>query len=228
MNRFKFHRIVGLVFLPLLLISVLTGFFRANHKWFWKEDYKKIKTTRYEVKIQSPQIGIDSVLSIIKSSYGDSILVSEIQLKSEIGRLFYNVKIKKGLPVLIDAANGHIVSPLTPELAKEFATQYVKDGLPFKSIHEDNAYRSRKEKKQRPVYVAEYADELHTKIYIDKNNGEIEEEVDDNLQFGFWMVKWHDYDFWNAKRFNLSFVSIGLLIVGLTGFYLWIRKQFTW
>lgn len=97
--------------------------------------------------------------------------------------------------------------------------------MPFKSIYEDNNYKTRKEKKLRPVYIGEFADDLHTKIYVDKSNGEIEEEVDDNLQFGFWMVKWHDYDFWNAKRFNLSVVGIGLLILGFTGFYLWINKR---
>ena len=226
MNRYKIHRWVGLIFLPFLLISVLTGFFRANHKWFWKEDYKKIKSSRYANNIQSPAVSIDSAIAIVKKNYGDSVLISEIQLKSEIGRLFYNVKVKKGLPVLIDASTGNQVSPLTPELAKEFAGQYVKDDLILKSIEADDAYKTRKEKKPRPVYVATYADDLHTRIYIDKNNGEIEEEVDDNLQFGFWMVKWHDYDFWNAKRIILSVVGIGLLLVALTGFYLWVKKRF--
>lgn len=224
-NRYKVHRVIGLIFLPFLIISVATGFFRANYQWFWKEDYKKFKNTSYEYKIHSPEISIDSVFVILKNTYGENIIVSEIKLKSEIGKAFYDVKIKNHIPVLIDADKGTILSPLSKELAKAIAGQYVNSELKFKTIHADDNYKTRKDKKIRPVYIAEYDDPLHTKIYIDKNNGEIEEEIDDNLEFVFWMARLHDYDFWNAKRFNLSFVGIGLFILGCTGFYLWLKKR---
>ncbi|MES2398286.1 MAG: PepSY domain-containing protein [Bacteroidota bacterium] len=224
-NRYKVHQVIGLIFLPFLIISVLTGFFRANYKWFWKEDYKKIKNFSYEFKIKPPEIPIDSVFFILRNTYGENISVSEIKLKTEIGKLFYDVKIKNQASVLVDATKGNIVSPISPELAKTIAAQYVKPDLKFKIIYADNNYKTRKEKKIRPVYIIEYDDPLHTKIYIDKNNGEIEEETDDNLQFGFWIVKLHDYDFYGAKRFNLSFVGVGLFILGCTGFYLWLKKK---
>lgn len=224
-NRYKVHRIIGLVFLPFLIISVLTGFFRANYQWFWKEDYKKIKNFSYDNKIKIPEITIDSVFVILRNTYGENIFVSEIKLKSEIGKLFYDVKIKNHAPVLIAADKGKIVSPISMELAKTISGQYVKQELKFKTIYADDNYKTRKDKKKRPVYIAEYDDPLHTKIYIDKNNGEIEEETDDNLRFGFWMVKLHDYDFLEAKRFNLSFVGVGLFILGCTGFYLWLKKR---
>lgn len=224
-NRYKVHRVIGLIFLPFLIISVATGFFRANYQWFWKEDYKKFKNTSYEYKIHSPEISIDSVFVILKNNYGENITVSEIKLKSEIGKLFYDVKIKNHTPVLVDANKGEILSPISQELAKAIAGQYVKPELKFKTIYANDNYKTRKDKKTRPVYIAEYDDPLHTKIFIDKNNGEIEEETDDNLQFGFWMVKLHDYDFWEAKRFNLSFVAIGLFILSCTGFYLWLKKK---
>ena len=162
---------------------------------------------------------------ILRNTYGENISVSEIKLKNEIGKLFYDVKIKNHLPVLVAADKGKIVSPISIELAKEIAGQYVKQELKFKTIYADDNYKTRKDKKKRPVFIAEYDDPLHTKIYIDKNNGEIEEETDDNLQFGFWMVKLHDYDFLGAKRFNLSFVGIGLFILGFTGLYLWLKKN---
>ena len=224
-NRYQVHRVIGLIFLPFLIISVATGFFRANYQWFWKQEYKKIKNFSYEYKIQSPEISIDSLFVIFKNTYGVNIFVSEIKLKSEVGKLFYDVKIKNHTPVLVDADKGEILSPISKELAKTIAGQYVKPQLKLKSIYTDDNYITRKDKKIRPVYIAEYDDPLHTKIFIDKNNGEIEEESDDNLQFGFWMVKLHDYDFWEAKRFNLSFVGIGLFLLGCTGFYLWLKKK---
>ncbi|MDP1726272.1 MAG: PepSY domain-containing protein [Bacteroidota bacterium] len=224
-NQFKIHRIIGLIFLPFLIISVVTGFFRANYNWFWKEDYKKIKNFNYDYKIKSPAIGIDSIFNILTNAYGKKISVSEIKLKNEAGMVFYDVKIKNKPTVLIDANNGEKVSPISKDLAKAMASQYVKPDLKFKSINTDDHYKTRKDKKLRPVYIIAYDDPLHTKIYIDKNKGEIEEETDDNLQFGFWMVKLHDYDFWQAKRFNLSFVGIGLFILGCTGLLLWMKKQ---
>ena len=224
-NRYKLHRVIGLIFLPFLIISVLTGFFRANYKWFWKEDYKKIKNFTYEYKIKTPEVPIDSVFLILGNTYGENISISEIKLKTEIGKLFYDVKIKNQTSVLVDANKGNVLSPISQELAKAIAGQYVKQELKFKTIYAEDNYKTRKDKKTRPVYIVEYDDPLNTKIYIDKNNGEIEEETDDNLQFGFWIVKLHDYDFWGAKRFNLSFVGIGLFILGYTGFYLWLKKN---
>lgn len=224
-NRYTIHRLAGLIFLPFLIISTLTGFFRANYKWFWKENYKKYKNENYEYKIQPPEINNDHVFPILKKKYGENISVSEIKLKSEAGKLFYDVKINNHFPVLISAENGEIKSPLSEELAISIAGQYVKSGTKLKIIYPCDNYQTRKDKKLRPVYIAEYDDPLHTKIIIDKFNGEIEEEADDNLKIGFWIVKLHDYDFWEAKRFNLSFVGLGLFILGCTGFYLWMKKK---
>ncbi|HSH68255.1 MAG TPA: PepSY-associated TM helix domain-containing protein [Bacteroidia bacterium] len=224
-NRYRVHLIAGLILLPFLFLSAFTGFFRANHKWFWKEDYKKFKNFSYEYKIKSPEISLDSVFYILKDKYRGDITITDIKLKSEIGKLLYDIKIKGQEAVLIDASEGKILNPISPQLAKAFASQYVKPGLEFKNVYLDENYRSRKDKKHRPVYVVEYSDKLHTKIYIDKNNGEIEEEVDDNLKFVFWMVKLHDYDFWESKRLFLSFVGAGVIFLGFTGFYLWLRKK---
>lgn len=225
LNRYAIHRVLGLIFIPFLFISVVTGFFRANYQWFWKQDYKKIKNLNFENNIKVPVIAVDSLFLVLKKHYGEKIAVSEIKLKSEAGKLFYDVKLKNHYPVLVDAEKGELLSPLSKELAKLLATQYVKADYKIKSIYLDENYRTRKEKKLRPVYIATFDDPLHTKIYIDKNNGEIEEEIDDNLQIGFWMVKLHDYDFLENKRINLSFVAIGLFSIACSGFYLWLKKK---
>jgi uncharacterized iron-regulated membrane protein len=224
MNRYRVHLVLGVFFLPFLLISALTGFFRANYKWFWKEDYKKVKNTSYTYALSKPGISLDSVFTVAAAYYRDTSL-TEIRLRSEAGRLFYDVRSKGKTPVLIDANTGKILSPITDTLAATLADQYVLPGMKAKSVYLDESYQTRKDHKPRPVYVVEYADALDTKILLDKYNGEIEEEIDNNLKFGFWMVKLHDYDFWNSKRVILSVVGGGLTIVGLTGFYLWLRKK---
>jgi hypothetical protein len=216
-----------MVLLPFLIISALTGFFRANHKWFWKEGYKKVKNQSYDYALSVPKVPLDSIFSLAGKQFADSITILDVSLRKEISRSFYEVRLKDKPPLLLDADNGKVLSPITPALAEKLATQYVAAGMPIKAIRRDDEYRTRKEKKLRPVYVIEFADNLNTQILLDVNTGAIEEEVDDNLRFGFWMVKLHDYDFWTLKRALLSFAGLGLTIVGFTGLYLWLRKNKT-
>lgn len=224
-KRSKLHRYIGLVLLPFLVVSALTGFFRANHKWFWKEDYKKVKNTRYSYTLDVPAVSMDSLFRIVRDEAGVDAAITEIRFRKEAGRLFYDVRLRGHHPLLIDAANGKVLSPITAELAVTLASQYVKDNPEMKSIVLNEHYRTRKEHKLRQVYVVSYKDALNTQILLDKYNGEIEEEIDNNLKFGFWMVKLHDYDFWNSKRAILSFAGLGLTAVALTGFYLWIKVR---
>lgn len=225
LNRNRIHLYIGVFLFPFLLISALTGFFRANHQWFWKADYKKIKNTTFQYTLDKPFISVDSVFEIAKRQYGEKGTLAEIRLRKEIGKMFYDVRNTGNAPLLIDATSGKVLSPISEDLAASLASQYVKPGLPIKKVSLDENYKTRKEKKTRSVYIVEFADELHTQILLDSNNGEIEEEIDDNLKFGMLMVKLHDYDFWNSKRIILSFAGIGLTVVGLTGFYIWLRKK---
>ena len=224
-KRSKIHRYVGLVLLPFLVISALTGVFRANHKWFWKEDYKKVKSTRHDYTLQTPAITLDSVLHIVRNEVGASVGISEVRFRREAGQLLYDVRLQAHHPLLIDAGNGKILSPISADLAVALASQYVKDDLEVANVRLDENYKSRKEHKPRPVYVVSYNDALNTQILLDKYNGEIEEEIDNNLKFGFWMVKLHDYDFWNSKRILLSIVGLGLTLVAVTGFYVWLKVR---
>jgi uncharacterized iron-regulated membrane protein len=224
-NRYRLHLFAGVLLFPFLLISATTGFFRANSQWFWKADYKKVKNTSFATTLGKPQVTLDSVFEIATRRIGSEVIPTEIVLRAQAGRMFYDVRSAGKPSVLIDAATGEILSPITPAFAALLASQYVKAGTVLKKIYKDPDYKTRKEKKQRSVYIAEYADALHTKIFLDSNNGEIEEETDDNLAIGMLMVKLHDYDFWNTKRITRSLVGAGLTLVGLSGFYIWLRKK---
>jgi len=223
-NRYAIHRKIGLFVLPFLIISPVTGFFRANYKWHWKEDYKKVKNRNYEYAIQKPVISIDSVISIVYQANGN-ILPVNIELKTEFNRLFYTVQLINGKSLLIDAGTAEILSPIDAKIAIQFASQYVKTETPVKTVTLLDNYLPRKSNKITPVYRIDYNDDLNTQIFIDKYTGEIVEEIDDNLKFGMWMVKLHDYDFWTLKRILLSIAGLSLFILGITGLYLLIKRN---
>ena len=42
-SKYKVHRTLAIIAVPLLLISTTSGFLRANQKWFWEDGYKKKK-----------------------------------------------------------------------------------------------------------------------------------------------------------------------------------------
>lgn len=218
-NRYRIHRVTGLLILPFLLLSALTGFFRANYKWFWKEDYKKVKNFSFDTHLRPPVITIDSLFKII------DLPVNEIRLRKEAGHVFYEVSLEKGPAVLMDAQSGKIVSPVSRALATDLVKLYVKEGTPLSKLVLNKDYLTRKDKKKKEVYIASFNDALNTQIIIDYHTGEIVEEIDDNLKFGFLMVKLHDYDFWNLKRGILSFVGCGVTLIGVSGLYVWLRKK---
>lgn len=223
-NRYTIHRKLGLFILPFLIISAVTGFFRANHKWYWKEDYKKVKNIDYQYNIPKPVVSIDSVMSVI-NQVNENLSIRKILLETEINRPFYIARLSSGNSLLIDANTANILSPIDTNLAIQFASQYVKKGTSFKAITLLDKYLTRKSKQITPVYRIDYNDELNTQIFIDKSTGEIVEEIDDNLSFGMWMVKLHDYDFWTLKRILLSISGLGLFFLGITGLYLLLRKK---
>jgi hypothetical protein len=221
----KIHLRIGLIFLPFLLLSALTGFFRANHQWFWKEDYMKVKRTLYENKLTIPSISLEEAFNKPDNYFHRKVEVEQVKLKSETGKLLYEIKIKNEHTLLMDANAGDILSPLSSKMAEKFSKSYIISDVKLKNISAIVKYKPRKQKVARSVYVLTYDDELNTEIFVDQYTGEIVEELDDNLRFGIWMVKLHDYDFWEMKRFNLSFVSLGVVAIGFTGFWLWLRKN---
>lgn len=216
----KLHLRIGMIFLPFLLVSTITGFFRANHEWFWKENYMKKKRER-NAAISIPVVPIDQCMSLALNFVEEKDEIRQLKLKMECGKLFYEIKFKSNHPILIDATTGRLINGLSENIAVAVADQYIESDFGKGAVTFIPNYIYRKEKKAKEVFEVSYNDDLHSKIYIDKYSGEIVEEVDDNRKIIFWMVKLHDYDFWNSKRVILSLVSIGIVSIGMTGLFVW-------
>jgi len=214
-----------MIFLPFLFLSTITGFFRANHEWFWKDNYMKKKREMGNAALSIPIVPIDHCISLALNYAGEEDEIRQLKLKTECGKLYYEIRFHKSHPLLMDASTGRLINGLTDSMAIAFADQYIESDIGKVAINFLPGYIHRKEKKPKEVFEVAYKDDLNTKIYIDKYSGEIVEEVDEDRKIIFWMVKLHDYDFWNSKRVFLSLVSMGIVSIGMTGLYVWWKSN---
>jgi uncharacterized membrane protein YkoI len=219
--KYRIHRTIAIIVVPLLVLSTATGVFRANQKWYWEDGYKKKKHSSV-ISIAKELAAIDLSIKKIDSVSQKKNQYQEINLQAENGILYYRFTTTSKEKYLIEACTGKVVSPLGSKLASDFAAQYVKENPKVKSCEFLKNYVVRKGKETKPVYKIEFANEVHSQIYLDYYTGEIIEDMDDNRKFGIWIVRLHDYDFFNSKRSISSLVGIGLLLLALSG--LWIYK----
>jgi hypothetical protein len=219
--KYRIHRTVAIIVVPLILISSITGFFRTNYKWYWEDGYKKKKYPSH-FSIDQDLFSINTLTKKIDSLSGKRNQFEKINIKSETENLYYEITTSTKEKYLAEAYTGKIVSPLSKGLASDFASQYVKDRPKIKTCELLSDYTPRKEKEIKSVYKVEFDNEVHSQIFLDYYTGEIIEDIDDNRQFGMWMVRLHDYDFFNLKRGIASIVGISVVILALSG--LWIFR----
>lgn len=219
--KYRIHRTVAIIVVPLILISAITGFFRANHKWYWEDGYKK-KKHQTHFSIGKELFSISTLTQKIDSFSKKKNQFEKIIIKPENENLYYEIITESKEKYLVEAYTGRIISPLSQELAADFAVQYVREKPKVKSCELLQDYIPRKEKEIKSVYKVEFSNEVHSQIFLDYHTGEIIEDVDDNRQFGMWMVRLHDYDFFNSKRGITSMVGISVILLALSG--LWIYK----
>lgn len=223
-TKYRIHRTLGIIIVPLILLSAATGFFRANYKWFWEDGYKAKKhASSFAAPLRT--VPVEQVAGIVDSIEGGGKQLTHIILRDEAGTLYYEVAVKGGAKYLLRAGDAALVSPLDSSLAVQIAAQYVKGTPAVRSCTPLPEYKTRKEKTLRPVYKVIFDNDVNSEIYIDYRTGEIVEDIDDNRSFGMLMVKLHDYDFWSSKRVITSIVGLSVVLLGLSGIWIYRRKK---
>jgi len=218
--KYRIHRTIAIIVVPLLIISTVTGFFRANQKWYWEEGYKKKKQPS-NIVIENELFPVAKLALEIDSVSQKKNKYQEISIQAENKTLYYKLITATKEKYLVEAHTGKIVSPLNTQLASAFATQYVKEKPKVKSCLFLKEYVARKGKETKPVYKIEFDNKVHSQIFLDYYTGEIIEDIDDNRQFGIWMVRLHDYDFFDSKRIIGSVVGISIILVALSGIWIY-------
>ncbi len=150
--KYRIHRTIGIIIVPLLLISTATGVFRANQKWYWEEGYKK-KKDPVEFSINGEPKSLKYVTQKIDSISKKKNTFQAINLRPENGNLYFELVTKSKDKYLVEAYSGIIVSPMSKQLASEFAVQYVKNKPKVRSCDLIAEYAQRKGKDIRSAYV---------------------------------------------------------------------------
>jgi uncharacterized membrane protein YkoI len=220
-TKYRIHKTIAIIVVPILIIATITGVFKANQKWYWEDGYKKKKQSSH-ISINKELISINSITRKIDSLTNTKNKFEEISVRDENGNLYYKFASLSKEKYLIDAYTGIIVSPLNNKLASSFATQYVKDKPKIKTCELLNNYTSRKAKEAKPAYKIMFDNKVHSEIYLDYQTGEIIEDIDDNRHFGIWIMRLHEYDFFNSKKSITLIVGIIMMLLALSG--IWIYK----
>lgn len=63
---------------------------------------------------------------------------------------------------------------------------------------------------------------MHSEIYLEAETGDIVEDFDDKRVFGIWVMRLHEYDFFNAKKSITTLITITMMLLALSG--IWIYK----
>jgi hypothetical protein len=219
--KYRIHRTIAIIVLPLLLISIITGFFRANQKWYWEDGYKKKKHPP-AISIEKELIPVKRLVEKIDSASQKKNEFQEISIQAENEGLYYKLITTSKEKYLVEAYTGKLVSPLSSQLASDFALQYVKEKSAVKSTELLKKYIARRGKDVKSAYKVVFDNQVHSEIYLDYYTGEIVEDMDDNRQFGMWVLRLHEYDFFDSKRGITSMVGISMLLLSFSG--LWIYK----
>ncbi len=220
-TKYRIHRTFGIIVVPFLIISTATGFFKTNQKWYWEEGYKRKKHPSV-IAVEKELVTLSDVIKKIDSLSQKKNAYQEITLQNEKDQLYYRLLTSSKEKYLIDAYTGKISSPLTPQLATSFACQYVKEEPAVKSCELIKNYVTRKGKEKKPAYSIVFDNKVHSQIVLDYYTGEIIEDIDDNRKFGIWVMRLHEFDFFDAKRGITSMVGISIFLLSLSG--LWIYK----
>ena len=89
------HRWLGIVALGFLLLSVVTGLLWADAKFlYWDEHYKEKIRPLTGPPVDSATLPIDRAMLLAKDAFGERAMIEQALLRSDFGRLFYEVKVR--------------------------------------------------------------------------------------------------------------------------------------
>lgn len=123
------HRWIAMSALGFFLLSLTTGLLWANARFlYWDEHYKEKVHQVTAPPLDSARISLSDAIEVGKAAVVGRANVEQVTLRSDVGRLFYDIRLRsegKTRTVLVDAMTGESLSPISADLARDIARQYV-------------------------------------------------------------------------------------------------------
>jgi PepSY-associated TM region len=222
----RIHRLLGLFVGIQLLFWTVSGMIFS-----WND----IHSVRGEHLTNSVSISVlqDQQLIPLQQVLEEcSLPVHELRLTAVAGIPVYILACSGSGPpsLLINAATGEQMSPITQELANRIATN---DFLPEATIRnttlvEETSSHSEYRGKVLPVWCVEFDHSSDTCIYVAADTGQITARRNNQWRVFdfFWML--HTMDFAGRDNFNhagIQAVSVLAVLTVLSGYYLWYRTR---
>lgn len=218
------HRWLGMGALGFLLLSVVTGLLWADAKFlYWDDHYKEKVRPLPGPSLETATLPVDRAIVLAKEAVGGRALVEQVLLRSDFGRLFYELKLRVdgvSTTLLFDAKTGERLSPISPDLAPVIAQQYVRTPATVTGV-ELERYTPRKKKRAQDAVRVRFDDADATEIVLDRQTGEILEDEGRWRRVHFAVMQLHQLNFFGFEKTLLNIPGLPILLMSLSGGLLW-------
>ncbi|MGC3974879.1 MAG: hypothetical protein QM771_10910 [Nitrospira sp.] len=219
------HRWLGMGALGFVLLSVVTGLLWADAKFlYWDDHYKEKVRPVVGPGVEAATLPMDRAIVAAKEAIGGRGLVEQVLLRSDFGRVFYELKLRvEGVPttLLLDAISGERLSPISPDLAPVIAQQYVRTPATVTGV-ELERYTPRKKKRAQDAVRVRFDNADATEIVLDRQTGEILEDEGRWRRVHFAVMQLHQLNFFGFEKTLLNIPGVPILLMSLSGCLLWI------
>jgi uncharacterized membrane protein YkoI len=218
------HRWVAMASLVFFLLSLLTGLLWVNAKFlYWDEHYKEKVQKVSGPLLETARISLHEAIDLGKAAVDGPASIEQVTLRADFGRIFYDLRLRaegKARTILVDAVTGERLSPISEELARDIARQYVSENADVTVVAAEQ-YTPRKKLKAQDAIRVSFNDTNRTEIVLDRHTGEILEDEGRWRKVHFFVMQLHQLNFFGFEKTLLNVPGIPLLIMGLTGLFLW-------
>jgi uncharacterized iron-regulated membrane protein len=222
------HRWLAIGAGGFFFLSLVTGLLWADARFlYWDERYKEKVLAMPGPSVDSARLSVPQVVDALRGKIGGPLTAEHLVLRSDFGRLLYEVRLRREgtvITALLDAVTGEQLSPISTELARVIAAQYVRP--PAMTIGaEVEQYRPRKKKRSYDAVRVRFDDDNKTEIILDRQTGEILEDEGRWRRLHFFVMQLHQLNFFGFDKTLLNVPALPLLLMGFSGMLLWAFHQ---
>ena len=219
------HRWLGMGAVGFLLLSVVTGLLWADAKFlYWDDHYKEKLRPLAGPPPETAPLPVGRAILAAKDAVGGRALVEQVVLRSDFGRVFYELKLRvEGVSttLLLDALTGERLSPISRELAPVIAQQYVHAPATVTGVDIER-YTPRKKKRAQDAVRVRFDNADATEIVLDRQTGDILEDEGRWRRGHFAVMQLHQLNFFGFEKTLLNIPGVPILLMSLSGGALWL------